>query len=366
MEYNEVINANHYQNRRGCMTKKHFIVILLLVVYTGFILYKHHESITIQEASQSAANLKENLQENEESLRIVTSFYPVYMHTQEITKGVDVQVVNMASEQVGCLHDYQLTVEDTKKLYNADILIINGMGAENFIEKAYVNNKHLQVIDASQSFAAKLEEEMEQLEVHGEAEEGHSEELHEHTETVGHEGHDHGQFNEHVWMSIEGSMMQVQMISQELQRLDPEHAEAYVNNEARYIKQLQTLKQEANEKLSHVQGQSIVTVHNALDYFAEEFGLDIVATIPEGTYENAAAKEMQELVEEILEHDVQGIYTEKAYAEVGIVQTIQRETGIEIKVIDTLVKPTLTQEEDVPEYISRMQKNINVLSEVKK
>ncbi|MEG0388980.1 MAG: zinc ABC transporter substrate-binding protein, partial [Niameybacter sp.] len=59
------------------------------------------------------------------------------------------ELINMASQTVGCLHDYQLTVEDAKKLYTADLLVINGLGSETFIEKAYEQNSNLQIIDAS-------------------------------------------------------------------------------------------------------------------------------------------------------------------------------------------------------------------------
>ena len=40
-------------------------------------------------------------------LHIVTSFYPMYIATANITKGVEgVQLTNMTKPQTGCLHDY--------------------------------------------------------------------------------------------------------------------------------------------------------------------------------------------------------------------------------------------------------------------
>ena len=63
----------------------------------------------------------DNGQKADGKFRIVTSFYPVYIATANITKGVDgVEVINMTKPQTGCLHDYQLTTDDMKTLDRAD------------------------------------------------------------------------------------------------------------------------------------------------------------------------------------------------------------------------------------------------------
>ena len=61
---------------------------------------------------------------------IVTSFYPMYVLTLNVTDGIDgVTVQNMAEQNVGCLHDYQLQTRDMVTLEGADALVINGGGA---------------------------------------------------------------------------------------------------------------------------------------------------------------------------------------------------------------------------------------------
>lgn len=60
---------------------------------------------------------------------IVTSFYPMYILTQNVAAGIDgVTVQNMAEQNVGCLHDYQLQTRDMVTLEGADALVINGGG----------------------------------------------------------------------------------------------------------------------------------------------------------------------------------------------------------------------------------------------
>ena len=48
-------------------------------------------------------------EKEEDNFCVVTSFYPLYISALNVTDGVEgVEVVNMAGQQTGCLHDYQL------------------------------------------------------------------------------------------------------------------------------------------------------------------------------------------------------------------------------------------------------------------
>ncbi|MFI3209560.1 MAG: metal ABC transporter substrate-binding protein [Peptostreptococcaceae bacterium] len=74
---------------------------------------------------------------NDDTFVITTSFNPITLLTNEITKDAkNVLVESLESEGVGCLHDYTLTTNDMKKIENTDVLIINGAGMESSIEKA--------------------------------------------------------------------------------------------------------------------------------------------------------------------------------------------------------------------------------------
>ena len=71
-----------------------------------------------------------NKKENDSSnIKIVTSFYPIYIMAMNLTDGIeDVKVDNMADKYTGCIHDYTLTTADLKKFEDANIFIENGMG----------------------------------------------------------------------------------------------------------------------------------------------------------------------------------------------------------------------------------------------
>ena len=58
------------------------------------------------------------VQNNEnQSYKIVTSFYPIYIMTLNITDGAqNVELINMTEQNTGCIHDYTLSTNDMKKI----------------------------------------------------------------------------------------------------------------------------------------------------------------------------------------------------------------------------------------------------------
>lgn len=330
------------------MKKRKILIIGFILLYGLFIGYKYQ--------------LRQQIppKDDQETLTVVTSFYPMYMHTRELIKGTPHTLVNMASQTVGCLHDYQLTVQDAKKLYEADVLVINGLGSENFIEKAYKQNNTLKVIDASVAMEPYLHE---GEEVHTEHEEEVASETgHEH----GHE-HNHDGINDHIWMSIDGSIMQIQQIAKELMTIDPTYAHTYEANAKAYIAALQVLKEEA---LQSFEGEKetlkVVSVHNAFTYMLEELGIQVIETIPEGSYENASAKQIEHLIEHMEEEQVEVVVTEAKNKDLALLKMLQKQMAYQLYVLDALVNvdESVDLDKDRPfEYVVRMQKNIETLKE---
>ena len=142
---------------------------------------------------------------------IVTSFYPMYVLTLNVTDGIDgVTVQNMAEQNVGCLHDYQLQTRDMVTLEGADALVINGGGMEQFMDKVLTLRADLPVIDASEGIAMFP-----------------SDETHDH-DAHAHDEHDE-LYNAHVWLDPSRAIKQVQNIADGLAEADPAHAAAYLS-----------------------------------------------------------------------------------------------------------------------------------------
>ena len=84
---------------------------------------------------------------------IVTSFYPMYVFTQNVAAGIEgVRVENMAQQSVGCLHDYQLQTRDMAMIEEADVLVITNRkfnvamdeGLYDVILRCYMKNTSYQ------------------------------------------------------------------------------------------------------------------------------------------------------------------------------------------------------------------------------
>jgi len=192
----------------------------------------------------------------EDAFCVVTSFYPVYISVLNITKDVPgVQVENMAGQQAGCLHDYQLQSSDMQEVEKADVFVINGAGMESFLDKVTKELPNLTTVDASAGVTLEGE-------------------------------------NSHVWVSISGCIAQVQNIAAGLAEADPTHAALYQKNADAYIEKLEALKTEMHAALDPLPQRDIITMHEAFPYFAAEFDLHIAAVVQREPDSQPSAKEI--------------------------------------------------------------------------
>ena len=124
------------------MKKKILIAGIILFCIVALIIF-----LCIKNASRNEGQVQDN-----NNFKIVTSFYPVYIITENITKGAtNIELSNMAELNGGCLHDYTLSTSDVKKVENADVFIENGVGLENFTEKLLQIYSRVKIIDSSKN-----------------------------------------------------------------------------------------------------------------------------------------------------------------------------------------------------------------------
>lgn len=276
---------------------------------------------------------------DDNKFNIVTSFYPMYVLTQNVTEGIeDVQVTNLTAPTTGCLHDYQITTQDMIKLSHADTLVVNGDGMENFIIKAINTYEDLNIVYASEGIKEKL-----------------GKEEHEHEEEEHDDGHNHEE-NSHYWVSISLYIEQVKNVAEQLGKIDEKNKDLYERNAQKYIEKLTTLKKQMHEQLDDLPNKNIITFHEAFEYFADEFDFDIVAVIERepGTY--PSSKEVAEIIDLVKEKDVKAVFVEPQYSR-SAADTIARETKVEVYSLD----PIVTGSDDIDSYIKIMTENMNTL-----
>ena len=89
----------------------------------------------------------------ESGLTVLATTYPVYLLASAVADGVEgVTVERLNTGAVSCLHDYTLSVGDMKRIEGADVLAINGVGLEDFMDDALASARGT-VIDCSEGVA---------------------------------------------------------------------------------------------------------------------------------------------------------------------------------------------------------------------
>lgn len=271
-------------------------------------------------------------------LRVLTSFYPMYVHALNVGGNVDgVVVENLTEPMTGCLHDFQLTTGHMRRLADADILVINGGGAETFIEKVLRQRPDLKVVDASKGIEFICEG----------GHEGH------------HVGHDH-QANIHVWVSPSLAMKQVDNIAEGLAALDPRRAAAYRSNAATYIGKLEALRARLSQELGFARGKRVVTFHEAFPYFARELGIEVAAVVQRDAGREPSPRELARTIDLVRRLGVAAVFAEPQYPASGA-EAIQRETGLRFGLLDPVVTGPEAPAEAREAYLRAMDGNIRVL-----
>lgn len=104
-----------------------------------------------------------------------------------------------------------------------------------------------------------------------------------------------GERDPHIWLSPKRAKVMVQAIADEMGALDSTHKSQYEANAQNYEKSLDSLDAGLKSTLSGVQNKTFIVYHPAYGYFADEYGLKMVALEQEG--KESTARHMQELVD---------------------------------------------------------------------
>jgi len=319
------------------------LLVCLSLIGTGVIQLskQRNEGYDSQKNADEGTDAKS--EEDEGDLKVVTSFYPMYIAAMNVVDGIPgVELINLTEPQTGCLHDYQMTPQDLIELSTADVFVVNGGGIEGFVEEAASSCPSLTIVTASDGITY-LGTEME------------SDHDHEHFHG---DGHDHGDINAHVWMDVNRYIQEIENIAEALGHKDPSNAEAYHNNAHEYREKLQVLCKELEILNGKAEGKKIVIFHDAFAYFADAFDMEVAAIIPMDEDTSLSANQVSEIVTLVNEEQVDMLFTEAQYG-TKLADAISRETDAKVYVLDSLV----TGEIDKDNYILGMTGNLNTLKE---
>lgn len=267
---------------------------------------------------------KSGSKQEDHALTVVTSFYPMYIAALNVvgdTEGIHLQ--NLSEPQTGCLHDFQLTPEDMKLLSSADVFIINGGGIESFMKDVAKSYPNLKIIEACEG--------IELLE-------------------------DEGEENAHAWMSVATYEQQVVNIATGLAVADTKNAAFYQKNADAYCAKLDKLKARQQAVAKKAEGQSVILFHEAYDYVAEDYGLDVAYVLDLDEERQVSAGEVADVLSAVRNDHVKYILAEELYGK-SMGDTVEKETDAKVIYLDALNRGDYNADS----YIKGMTANIDLM-----
>jgi ABC-type Zn uptake system ZnuABC Zn-binding protein ZnuA len=141
--------------------------------------------------------------------------------------------------------------------------------------------------------------------------------------------------NPHVWLDPENAATMMRHIAEALIKADPTHATEFRNNQAVYLRKLDQLRTELNDRLRRIPDRRIIVHHPAWPYFARRFGFQIVGTIQSQAASEPSALQLQSLITTIKKDRIKVIVSEIQLSQ-KLPDLLAKETEARVVVLTTL------------------------------
>jgi len=261
-------------------------------------------------------------------LQVISSFNLLHEFSQIVGQDkVDVKLLVPVGVEP---HDWEPTIKDVQEIQKSDLIIINGIGFENWVDDLAENNYQGIIVDTSEGIAI----------------------LHVNENN----DHEHSQNDPHIWLNPVYAKKQVQNIAIAFSNNDPENGEFYHMNAAQYNEKLDLLDSKIRTELSDC-NDDFIAFHDAFSYFAEEYDLNQHTIVPSNNpHGEATAKTLENVISKARELNIKVIFSEES-VNTKTSQIIANEIGGKVLVLSPL---EIVSDDD---YISKMNQNLEHLKE---
>jgi ABC-type Zn uptake system ZnuABC Zn-binding protein ZnuA len=235
------------------------------------------------------------------------------------------------------VHTYQAKPADLQAVAAADLVVMNGLGLDDWLEET---------IRAASSDAPILRLATDLPSVSD-------------VEFI--DDGEGGPPNPHLWMSVVIAEHYIFRISEALKGADPAHADELDASWNAYAQRLIDLDAWVRERMAAVPAANrrVVTFHDALPYFAREYDLTIVGVAVDAPGQDPSAGEIAALIDAIRDNDVRAILAEDQFP-TALVDQLGRETGA--SVVTDLFDDSLG-DEPVTSYEAMIRWDVDIISE---
>ena len=273
----------------------------------------------------------------QDRLKVIASF-SILGDLVKNVGGDRVEVATLVGPN-GNAHVYAPSPGDAKKVADAKLVFVNGLGFEGWLERLVkASGTKAPIVIATKGIKP--------LERTGD---------HDHD-------HDHGRADPHAWQSVANAKIYVANIRDALIAADPAGKDAYFANAAAYLAKLDALEREVREVIAKIPAdrRRVITSHNAFGYFQNAYGVNFIAPQGVSTEAKASAKDVAAIIAQIKKQKAAAVFLENV-TDPRLVEQIARETGA--KVGGTLYSDALTDDKgDATTYIDLIRHNLRQLA----
>ena len=306
--------------------------------------------------------------EQSQKINIVCTIFPQYDWVREIlgdqADGIDLTLLLNGKTD---LHNYQPTADDIVKISNCDLFIYVGGESDAWVDDALAQavNQDMAVVNLLEVLgdAAKEEQVLEGME---DEHEGHEEEGEAHEEE---HGEAHGEYDEHIWLSLHNAQVLCKAIAEALITLAPEHAEVYQRNLSAYTAKLAALDGEYQTAVEAAPVKTLLFADRfPFRYLTDDYGIAYDAAFSGCSAETEASFDtVARLAKHLDEWNLHTVMVTES-ADQSIARTIVNSTkdkNQQILVLDSMQSVAFAEAESKT-YISTMESNLNVLKDALK
>ncbi|NYD67872.1 metal ABC transporter substrate-binding protein [Agromyces atrinae] len=305
--------------------------------------------------------------------------------TRELV-GDDAEVTQLIQPNQSA-HSFDPSAAQLLAIGNADVLVINGAGLEEWIDDA-VSSSGFDgtLIDASEGI------DLEGEHTHDDHAEGddHAHEGEEHADEHATEGsdqggeaddtttevkdaaddhdHEHASGDPHIWTDPHHAEQMVENVAHGLEEALPDLADTVKANETAYLAKLESLDTWIHDNIETVPAAErlLVSNHDAFTYFVDAYDITFVGSVIPSFDDNAepSAADIDALVAAIRETGAKAIFSEASLSPKAA-ETIASEAGITVySGDDALYADSLGPEgSDGATYLSATEHNVRLLLE---
>ena len=234
----------------------------------------------------------------------------------------------------GDAHVYEPTPADAKTLAAANILFVNGLGFEGWMDRLEISSgfKGKVVVASNGVKSRQMVEDEKKI------------------------------TDPHAWQSLANGKLYVANIRDGLIAVDPDGRATYEANAAKYLGEIAGEEARVNEALGKLppERRKIITSHDAFGYFGAAYGLEVIA--PEGvsTESEASAKDVAKIIRQIKAEKIPAVFMENI-TDHRLLEQIAHETGA--KIGGTLYTDALSQPDGpAGTYLDMFRNNIETLT----